>query len=59
MKYIVTKETNLIESVTYTVEAKSIEDAIRQVEEDEVHDNDDYETYDTGEISYSVEEVEE
>ncbi len=59
MKYTVTKETQLIESVTYTVEAVSIEDAIRQVEEDMVHDNDDYETYDTGEINYTVEETEE
>jgi len=59
MKYTVTKETELIETVTYTVEAKSLEDAIKKVEDGDVHDNDDYETYDTGEISYSVEEKEE
>lgn len=52
--YTVIKGTKLIEYVTYTVEAESEEEAIQKVKDDEVWDNEDQWTTDTGEEIYSI-----
>ena len=54
--YTVIKGRKLIEYVTYTVEASSKEEAIEMVENDEVFDNEDHWTTDTGEETYSIKE---
>ena len=54
--YTVTKGTKLIEYVTYTVEADSKEEALEIVQNEDVDDNGDHWTTDTGEETYSVEE---
>lgn len=52
--YKVLKGTKLIEYVTYTVEADSEKDAIQMVKDDEVFDNGDHWTTDTGEETYNI-----
>lgn len=52
--YTVVKGTKLMEYVTYTVEAESEEQAIQLVKDDEVWDNEDHWTTDTGEETYEI-----
>ena len=58
-KYTIVEERTLIESVTYTVEAKTKEEAIQLVEDGEIDDNEDHWTDETGEVNYSVSDEEE
>lgn len=54
--FTVIGKTNLIEYVTYTVEAESEEEALELVESGEVDDNEDHWTRDTGEgTTYTIE----
>jgi hypothetical protein len=52
--FTVVEKRELIEFVTYTVEAESEEEALTLVEDGEIEDNDDHWTKDTGVISYEI-----
>ena len=58
MKYTVQAQHTLVEVWTYTVEANSKEEALQLVEDGEVEDNDDHQSWDLGNLSYVVFEPE-
>ena len=57
-KYLVQAKQTLVEVWTYTVEANSEEEALQLIEEGEVEDNNDHESWDLGDLQYSIENTE-